>query len=143
MSRCNHNETWMLVKISQAGTTSQQGGFVAYLDGHSHRCGRCSPSLRGFTHCDPLRYASFGHSGSAPERCRHVTGEPAIAAPRWHGHEGLDSCLGRIGDILGPGSLQNILGAGALGPIVRVHGNQHMTFLDLPLIALGLIFRNP
>jgi hypothetical protein len=63
-------------------------------------------------------------------------------APRQHGHECLHSHFVRIGDILCLGLLKNLLGAGPLRAIVRMHGNQDVAFRDFPLIALGLIFRN-
>jgi hypothetical protein len=78
---------------------------------------------------------------STPEHHRHAAGEP-IVAPQRHGHGCLYACLGRIGDILCPGLLKNLLGAGPLSAIVRMHGNQHVAFLNFPLVALGLIFRN-
>jgi hypothetical protein len=63
-------------------------------------------------------------------------------APRQHGHECLNSHFGRIDDILCPGLLKNLLGAGPLRAIVRMRGNQDVAFRDFPLVALGLIFRN-
>jgi hypothetical protein len=72
---------------------------------------------------------------------RHAAGEPVVA-PRRHEYACLHPRLGRIGDILCPGLLENLLGVGPLGAVFRVYGNQYVAFLNFPLVAFGLVFRN-